>query len=103
MFSFFFRWFKIIRKQLYCFANETDPKAEIVYNLAECNILLKNDFDDALKEEKNLKHDKSTRNFISVDHSIQVSCFLQGTSDDDTYVLFEEIKKCLTLTNTENF
>ena len=97
------RWFKIIRKQLYCYASETDPKAEIVYNLAECTISLKNEFDDASKEEKNMKHDKSTKNFISVDHTIQISCFLQGASDEETYLLLEEIKRCLNLTNSENY
>lgn len=54
------KWLKIINKKLYFYKSCNDKKAEKVYNLEECNIIL----------EKN-------KEFINIDHPFQIGCCLR--------------------------
>lgn len=74
------KYLKIIRRHLYFFANESEPKAENVYNLGECDIKLMQ-MDDI--------------DVISIEHTIQFNCFLHSIQNNETLKLLDEIKESL--------
>ena len=71
------KWLKIIEKKLYVFGGVNEKKAEKVYNLDECNIVM-------------------DRDFITIEHPFQFGCNIkangkQGIKTENLFKSFQEL------------